>query len=205
MVKRTEGVSVRLIESAKSEFLAQGYNEASLRSIASKADTSTNSIYVRFGDKAGLFDAIVQPVVEGLFDMASKGMTQFRSDRLDMSFDDMFEYKTKVIVSFMDYVYDYFDEFKLLLCQSPQGEADRFIARLVEADVDLTKVYIENQNSIAFQSGQVTVEFIQLLTVTYYNGFFEPVRLDMDRESANAFVRQLRRFFFCGYRDIITG
>ena len=50
---------------ANEEFLDKGYQEASLRTIAQKAGTSTGSIYTRFGDKEGLFEAIVQPVVTG--------------------------------------------------------------------------------------------------------------------------------------------
>lgn len=54
----------RIMECAKKEFLAKGYTDASLRMIASEAGTSTNSIYVRFQDKEGLFGAIVEPVYE---------------------------------------------------------------------------------------------------------------------------------------------
>lgn len=51
MAKQIEGVSERILDCAKAEFLDKGYTEASLRSIAAAADTSTNSIYVRFKDK----------------------------------------------------------------------------------------------------------------------------------------------------------
>lgn len=59
MAKQIEGVAERIIAAAKQEFLDKGYVDASLRTIAAAADTSTNSIYVRFGDKEGLFSAIV--------------------------------------------------------------------------------------------------------------------------------------------------
>lgn len=52
------------MECAKKEFLEKGYTDASLRTIAAEAETSTNSIYVRFKDKEGLFAAIVEPVSE---------------------------------------------------------------------------------------------------------------------------------------------
>lgn len=63
MAKQLEGVSERILNCAKTEFLDKGYTDASLRSIAAAADTSTNSIYVRFGDKEGLFSAIVEPAL----------------------------------------------------------------------------------------------------------------------------------------------
>ena len=63
MAKQIEGVSERILACAKAEFLDKGYTDASLRVIAAAAKTSTNSIYVRFGDKEGLFSAIVEPVL----------------------------------------------------------------------------------------------------------------------------------------------
>ena len=63
MAKQIEGVSERILECAKAEFLDKGYTDASLRVIAAAAKTSTNSIYVRFQDKEGLFSAIVEPVL----------------------------------------------------------------------------------------------------------------------------------------------
>ena len=55
MTKPIEGVSERILVCAREEFLEKGYSEASLRTIAAKADTTTGSIYSRFGDKEGLF------------------------------------------------------------------------------------------------------------------------------------------------------
>lgn len=48
MAKQIEGVYDKLIECAKAEFLEKGFKDASLRTIAKNAGTSTNSIYVRF-------------------------------------------------------------------------------------------------------------------------------------------------------------
>ncbi len=53
MAKQIEGVYERILECAKKEFLEKGYMDASLRTIAAEAETSTNSIYVRFKDKGG--------------------------------------------------------------------------------------------------------------------------------------------------------
>ena len=62
MPKRKEGVYEKILDAAKKEFLSKGFRDASLRVIAREADTSTSSIYTRFNDKQGLFDAIIQPV-----------------------------------------------------------------------------------------------------------------------------------------------
>lgn len=68
MAKQIEGVSERILSCARAEFLDKGYTDASLRVIAAAAETSTNSIYVRFKDKEGLFSAIVEPVLNEMIE-----------------------------------------------------------------------------------------------------------------------------------------
>ena len=63
VAKQIEGAYDAVLARTKEEFLDKGYQEASLRTIAQKAGTSTGPIYTRLGDKEGLFEAIVQPVV----------------------------------------------------------------------------------------------------------------------------------------------
>ena len=62
MSKQVKGVSEKIEACAKKEFLEKGYVDASLRTIAEEADTTTGSIYSRYGGKEGLFSAIVEPV-----------------------------------------------------------------------------------------------------------------------------------------------
>ena len=45
MTKQMEGVSEKILACAKAEFLQKGFGEASLRTIAAKAGTTTGSIY----------------------------------------------------------------------------------------------------------------------------------------------------------------
>lgn len=51
MARQIEGVYEAVLRCAEEEFLAKGYKDASLRTIAERAGTSTGSIYTRFGDK----------------------------------------------------------------------------------------------------------------------------------------------------------
>ena len=46
---------IHLIQCAKKEFKSKGYVEASLRTIAMEAGTTTGSIYSRYGGKEGLY------------------------------------------------------------------------------------------------------------------------------------------------------
>lgn len=78
MRTETVGVTETLIESAKKEFLEHGFQNANLRRISSESGVSTGSIYTRFGDKAGLFSAVVKPAADGLMELYLESITAAR-------------------------------------------------------------------------------------------------------------------------------
>ena len=69
MPTRIIGVSKRLIEVAKKEFLEKGFEGASIRIIAHEAETSPRAIYTRFENKEELFAAVVEPVYSDFIKM----------------------------------------------------------------------------------------------------------------------------------------
>ena len=115
MTKPIEGVSGKILACAKEEFLEKGYSEASLRTIAAKADTTTGSIYSRFRDKEGLFGAIVEPAAEGLTRIFLKTQEEFHAREAEVQPKVMETYVASGMDEMLDYVYDHFEDFQLLL------------------------------------------------------------------------------------------
>ena len=66
MANRTPGITEKLMEQALQELLTNGYLDASLRTIAEKAGTSPRAVYTRYGDKEGLFAALVSEQADTL-------------------------------------------------------------------------------------------------------------------------------------------
>ena len=113
--KRVEGVQEKLLVCAVAEFLEKGYTNASLRTIAEKAGTSTNSIYVRFGDKEGLFSALVEPVIAELKEMFHNIQETFHSFDKETQRREVGRYSSEEMLHMVDYIYDNLDVFRLLL------------------------------------------------------------------------------------------
>lgn len=143
MAKQLEGVSERILNCAKAEFLDKGYTDASLRSIAAAADTSTNSIYVRFGDKDGLFSAIVEPALNEMTERFLKIQEEFHRMDSNAQSAHMAEYADGGTMELVDYMYDHLDEFRLLLDASYGTRFHNFIDELVRIEVEYTYKYME--------------------------------------------------------------
>ena len=72
MAKQKAGVYDKVLECAKEEFLSKGFLDASLRTIAQAAETSTGSIYTRFGDKEGLFNGLAESAFAPMHSLAKE-------------------------------------------------------------------------------------------------------------------------------------
>ncbi len=202
MAKQIEGVSERLIECAKAEFLEKGFKDASLRTIAENAGTSTGSIYTRFEDKEGLFRAIVEPAVAEFEEMISAQMDAFNRNGGNMPVEEMFRYTAQRLEQLVDSVYDRFDVFKLLICFADGTEYSNFLHRLAEIEAKQTVRYIEAIGNDALRSGRLSRALLHMLSSAYWAGVFQTVEHDMPRDEAMRYISQLKRFYRRGWQDI---
>lgn len=204
MAKQIEGVYEAVLDCAKKEFLEKGYKDASLRTIAQEANTSTGSIYTRFGDKEGLFCAIVEPAANGQKKMFLEIQEKFHSFDKEAQLAEMGQYTSLHQMEMLDYIYDHFDVFRLLLDCAEGTQFSRFVEELVEIEVDYTYKYMEVIGCKSVKSGLVTEEFVHIVVTAYFNGMFEVVRHNMDKASAVKYVRLLNRYHMQGFSTIFN-
>lgn len=203
MAKQIEGVGDRLLQFAKKEFLAKGFKDASLRTIAENANTSTGSIYTRFKDKAGLFNEIVKSAAVGFENKFREEIDTF--DKMpQMSWEKMMEYTDNQLFKMVDMIYDDFDSFKLLVCCAEGTVFSEFIHNIVDFHVEYTVKYIESIGNDAIISKRLTPELLHMLCSSYWSGIFEIVAHDMNKEDAYEYIYRLKRFFRCGWNDIFS-
>lgn len=203
MAKQREGVYERILECAGKEFLEKGYADASLRMIAQAAETSTGSIYTRFGDKKGLFDALTAAAVKELLGWFRRSYEEYNElPAREQNANAMVSGETK-FEEFVDFLYDHLTEFRLVLCCSDGSGYGDLVSQVVEMDMEFTYRFIETVGSDAVSSGRLTESLMHMLSGSFYSGVFEPVIRGMDREEAHMHVRRLRRFFLCGWADIL--
>ncbi|HAG12497.1 MAG TPA: TetR/AcrR family transcriptional regulator [Ruminococcus sp.] len=207
MANRTPGVTEKLMEQAMQEFLAKGYRNASLRTIAEHADTSPRAIYTRYGEKEGLFAALVSEQADTLKTMFRQFMADYHERPVDnqkqLFHDDSFdtEYRENIQTS-IDYIYENWDAFQLLICGSEGTKFAGFVDEIVEIEEHYTLLYIEYTGNDVIRSGRANPKLIHLLCSSFIHGFFEFVRHNMPKEEAITYIQQLQAFFACGWDSL---
>ncbi len=199
MAKQIEGVSERILECAKAEFLDKGYTDASLRVIAAAAETSTNSIYVRFKDKEGLFSAIVEPVLNEMIERFLKIQEEFHHMDRDAQNAHMVEYADGGTLALVEYMYDHLDEFRLLLDASYGTRFHNFVDQLVGIEVEYTYKYMETVGYPTRLGDALTERLLHIVTTSRFESIFEVIRHGMSREEAAKYIELLSRYHRTGF------
>ncbi|MBE6832212.1 TetR/AcrR family transcriptional regulator [Faecalispora sporosphaeroides] len=204
MAKQIEGVYERVLDCAKEEFLKRGYTDASLRTIAVNAKTTTGSIYTRFGDKEGLFSALVEPAMQGMLQIFRLTQETFHALDEETQKSTMPEYSSKSMEQLLDYMYTHFDAFRLLIDSSYGTKYHHFIDEMVRIEVEYTYQYMEVIGCESIKSGIVTEEFLHIITTAYFEGVFEVVRHNMQYEEAKKYIHMLRDYHMAGFETIFS-
>ena len=203
MRRKDELAIDKIMECAKREFLEMGFEDASMRNIAESAGYSTGMLYGRFADKGELFKALVKDTADAFLAFYSASQKKFADLSPDIQFNDMHSYVDKQTDEMICYVYDHFDEFKLIISKSKGSEYEKYVDKIIEVETDNTMRYINDLNAAGFEVNSVRADLSHMLATAMFNGMFEVVEHDFTREEATLYIKELQCFFNAGWDSLL--
>lgn len=181
-----------IIDAGKKEFLEKGFRDASLRSIAKNANVTTGAFYGYFDGKEALFSTIVGPCAAAVscrFEHEQKSFFELPSEN---DFD--------CINWMIDYMYDHYDVFKILLCCSDGTKYEQFVHNMVDLEVEATLKYIKKTYNTP---AELDERLCHMVASGMFGGIFEAIIHDMPRDEAKQLISQLRHFNHAGWVELI--
>lgn len=202
MSKPIEGVSEKIETCAKKEFLDKGYVDASLRTIAAEAGTTTGSIYSRYGGKEGLFSALVEPAAKEFTKIFVSVQEKFQKIEPEKQADYLDEYAENGMMLMLDYMYDYFEIFQLLVDGAYGTKFQNFVEHLVEIETEYTYRFMDATGIQMKEGERITKNFMHIMNKALFESFFEVVRHNMSKEEARRYIYMLEKYHSAGW-DVI--
>ena len=190
----------KILESGKKLFLENGYERTNLRELCKGAGITTGAFYRHFEDKAALFSALVEPAVNGLrerYDAAEDRCFDYISAH---NMTDLWSVSVGTMVDFIDFIFDHFDEFKLLLHCSDGTKYVDFIDWMVEKEVQDTLKMYDVLDEKGIEHKRLSLKELHMLNHAYYACIFETVLHDYTKEEAIQTTHTLVEFFTAGWR-----
>ena len=188
---------------AKKEFLDKGYPKASLRHIAKNAGVTTGALYGYFKNKESLFDCLVGECYARIQEMYRNILKNFQSLPSDQQLCHMEDYTVKSAKEMLNYVYDHYDEFKLIICRSEGTKYVNLVHEMAQLDLDATHAFAKTTHQVGVDTKFVHPILEHLLTSGMFTTFFEFIAHDIPRNEAMDMSVQLIAFYSAGWKRIM--
>lgn len=197
MRQETAGVTEALLKSAEKEFLKYGFHNANLRRISADSGVSTNSIYTRFGDKSGLFNAIVKPAADGLMQIYLESIGEASECGDALAARGMGDDGTELVLK---YIYDNFDAFRLIFCKSAGTEYEHYFDSLAETEENYYRKFVREFGK---DEHAVSDFFIHVVCRTGWQYIYEVVSHNIPYDEAKDFMKSIRDYCFAGWGRVL--
>ena len=198
-----EEATENIIAAAKEEFLNYGFIEASLRRIAERANTSPRSIYTRYSNKEELFAYFVKEHAEYFLSYVEEYLKNFSASPKEEQVEGRNENSSNLSQTLLDYIYDNFDAFYLIICCSKGTVYENFIEQIAALETEYTQKYLITIDSEIRNLPKVTEEFIHMMSRSFFDGFFEMVRHRFDHKKAREHIEKLILFHNGGWEKFL--
>lgn len=192
----------KIMQAAKNEFLEYGFEKASTRSIARRVGMTSAALYRHFSDKEAMFTALVQPLLTRL-DQVYSSIRNSNYASLDSKDLDAMWNDNKEIFYFLDLIFEFHDEFRLLLYCSAGTCHEHFFHDFVMMEQRETLAFLDAARQKGIQVNEILPEELHMLLSAYLSAIFEIVEHDFSKEQSEHYMKTLQKFFYPGWRAVL--
>lgn len=193
----------KIINNGKKLFLEKGYEKTNLRQICLASGVTNGAFYRHFESKEHLFSILVEDCIKGfrlMYTNTENDCFELLSKKEILS---ALEISSETIITFIDYIYKNFEEFKLLLLCSSGTKYEQFIEDIVDLEVSESIKFFKQVENLNIKISIPSKRTIHMLSHCYFNTIFECVVHDLKKEEALSEVSTLVDFFKAGWRKIL--
>lgn len=190
----------KIISSARKEFMTYSFKDASMRRIAADSGMSASGLYKHFPSKEDMFAALVEPAYQGLIEMYRKSADDMHRILSTSDLSDVWETSNET-AWIMEYVYENFDAFKLIICNAEGTRYENFLHEAARLGEESTLAFIEQFRSKGKRLNDFCMKEFHLLTTTYIDAVFQAVRHDLTKDEALHYAATLDEFFTLSWKN----
>ena len=202
MATKAEETQRNILETAKRHFLSDGLTGASLRNIVKDAGLTTGAFYKYYPTKEALFDALTDPYLEHIYEIYDQVVAEFEKLSADDQTKNMASISDEGMEQMLDYVYDHYDNFKLLLKCGDSGKHENFIHGMVDREIKSSHRYLEKMKEEGVEVPVVDDSLMHMIYTGFFSSIFQIIEHDIDRITAKENIKQLKQFNIGGFERL---
>ena len=190
----------RVLEAAREEFMAYGFEKASMRRIGDRCGMTAAGLYRHCKDKADLFRELVEPSVQRI-DQWLDAHVQRSIWSMEANEVDLF--KDSEIDMMRDLIYPNMEEYRLLLTKSQGSPYENFLHDLAQRHQQQMLAFLPMLYERGYVTQRIDEKELHLLLSAYTTALFEPVIHGYTREEAYRCLDTVETFFLPGWKQLM--
>ena len=202
MATKAEETQRNILLTAKRHFLSDGLTGASLRNIVKDAGLTTGAFYKYYPTKEALFDALTDPYLEHIYEIYDQVVSEFEKLSADDQTKNMASISDEGMEQMLDYVYDHYDNYKLLLKCGDSGKYEDFIHGMVDREIKSSHRYLEKMKEDGVEVPVVDDSLMHMIYTGFFSSIFQIIEHDIDRITAKENIKQLKQFNIGGWERL---
>ena len=202
MSTKAEDTEKNILNTARKHFLKDGFSGASLRNIVKDAGLTTGAFYKYYPTKEALFDALTDPYIEHIYQIYDRVVEDFEKLSAKEQTSNMSDTSGNGMDQMIDYIYEHYDNFRLLLKCGDSGKFETFIHNMVDREMRSSLEYVKKMKEDGIEIPIVGESLMHMIYTGFFSSIFQIIEHDIDKETAKRNVHKLREFNTGGWERL---
>ncbi len=189
----------RVLAAAREEFLAYGFEKASMRRVGERCGLTAAGLYRHCRDKEDLFGLLAAPVIgqlkEWMEDHLARYLTAVRED-------GNLQWQDSWIDMMREVVYPRVEDYRLLLTCASGTKYENFLHDLTQAAQEQTLLYLPILRQKGLAVRDISPMELHLLFSAYVTALFEPVIHRYSLDESMRCLETVEAFFLPGWKHL---
>ncbi|MFV0528261.1 MAG: TetR/AcrR family transcriptional regulator [Lachnospiraceae bacterium] len=187
----------KILESARKEFLARGFDEPSLRDICQKAGVTTGAFYKRYAGKEELFHAVVEQTLNDLESIIKQHSSFDITNLSDEQLCDLCDLgkHENTLLHWLEFLYERREDMFLLLVRSGNSQYANFQHDWVEKVMHTNYPVFEEIERRGLTEFHPTKKELHILQSAYWQTLYEPFIHEASWDEIKEHSKYISRFF----------
>ena len=197
MAVRDHSLDGKIIDAARAEFLAHGFQKASLHKIAQQAGITTGALYTRYKNKDALFCSLVEGALKEIGGQLQPVREGYYSVMQHPTPEGLIEAIRSEERLYLDLLFQHYEECILFFCRSDGSSIQTMMDQMMAKKAQETITFLKSmaRHEIDYDG----VELILCEQFRYYRLILEK---GFDKERAMRCMTTVEEFLDAGWKSI---
>lgn len=197
MANRDHSLDDGIIQAAYSEFLAYGFQKASLHKIAEKAGVTTGAIYTRYKNKDALFASLLQDFFETMKALFTPIAEEYEKIKHSAQPEDILRTINAEERIYFQLLTGHYDDCTLFFCRSDGSSVETVLHELMDQKAEQTVVFF-----FQVYGKEPNADAIRLLMGAQFGYFRQLLDKRLEEDKMLACLQAVLDFNNAGWRQL---